>query len=254
MKKALVFLMMMMPLMTMAQGKAKVGENFTFTANGVSFTMVFIKGGTFTMGATEEQGDEAYDDEKPAHSETVGDYWLGETEVTQELWKAVMGTTPALFTGDTNPVDRVSWDECQEFVKKLSRMVSSQLPKGHKFRLPTEAEWEYAARGGELSHNYKYPGGDNVDELAWYDDNSKAWTHPVKTKKPNELGLYDMTGNVCEWCQDNWSNSYEASPNPERRVRRGGSYHGTARLCRVSIRGWNKPDMQGDYLGLRLAL
>ena len=163
-----------------------------FTVNGVSFTMVKVDGGTFTMGATPEQGSDAYGDQKPAHQVKLSDYYIGETEVTQELWQAVMGSNPSNFKGSNLPVEEVSWND------------------GQKFRLPTEAEWEYAARGGAKSRGYKYSGSNNIGDVAWYIDNSGFKTHSVKTKSPNELGLYDMSGNVWEWCQD-WYDSYGSS-------------------------------------------
>ena len=168
----------------------------TFTANGVSFTMKFVEGGTFQMGATSEQGSDATSAESPVHSVTLSGYWMGETEVTQELWQAVMGSNPSYFSGTNLPVEYVSWNDIvNDFLPKLNNMT------GKNFRLPTEAEWEYAARGGK-SGGYKYAGSDDVGSVAWYYDNSSSKTHTVKTKSPNELGLYDMSGNVWEWCQD----------------------------------------------------
>ncbi len=228
----------------------------TYTVGGVSFKMVAVEGGTFTMGATPEQGSDANDYEKPAHQVTLSGYSIGQTEVTQELWLAVMGSNPSNFTGNLQrPVDQVSWNECQTFISKLNQMT------GKNFRLPTEAEWEYAARGGNRSQGYKYAGSNNIDEVAWYTSNSASTTHPVATKSPNELGLYDMSGNVEEWCQD-WYGSYssDAQTDPSGpasgslRVYRGGSWDGLARICRVSDRGHDAPSHTHDYLGLRLAL
>ena len=228
----------------------------TFTVNGVSFTMVRVDGGTFTMGETEEQGSEAYSDAKPAHQVTLSSYMIGETEVTQALWQAVMGKNPSYFTGDSSrPVEKVSWNDCQEFIRKLNSMT------GKTFRLPTEAEREYAARGGNKSRHYKYSGSNNIDDVAWYKGNSGNQTHRVKTKSPNELGLYDMSGNVNEWCSD-WYGGYSSSAqtNPKgsasgtRRVYRGGSWSGYARHCCVSNRSSSTPGSTDNYLGLRLAL
>ncbi len=173
---------------------AKPAISQTFTVNGVSFKMIFVEGGTFTMGATAELESDALGGEKPTHRVTLSSYMIGETEVTQELWQAVMGGNPSLHKGARNPVEWVSWNDCQEFIDKLNRLT------GRKFGLPTEAQWEYAARGGNRSKGYKYSGSNNIDELAWYDGNSG--THLVATKKPNELGIYDMSGNLWEWCQD----------------------------------------------------
>lgn len=228
--------------------------NQTFTVNGVEFTMVAVEGGTFTMGATSEQGSDAVEDEKPAHEVTLSDYYIGQTEVTQALWKAVMGSNPSNFAGDNLPVESVSWDDCQEFIQKLNQLT------GKQFRLPTEAEWEYAARGGRKSRGYKYAGGNNIGSVAWYDDNSGYKTHPVATKQANELGIYDMSGNVSEWCSD-WYGDYQLSSrsNPQGpssgfgRVSRGGSYHNDAGNCRVSDRFRDTPDFRLNYLGLRLS-
>ena len=227
----------------------------TIVVNGVKFNMVKIKGGTFRMGATSEQSN--YDnDEKPVHSVTLSDYYMGETEVTQELWEAVMGSNPSRFMGDNQrPVERVSWDDCQEFIKKLNQLT------GKEFRLPTEAEWEYAARGGKYSRGYKYSGSNNSDEVAWYGTNSGDKTHPVATKKANELGLYDMSGNVLEWCND-WYGDYHSNSqtNPtgpsqgEYRVLRGGSWDFNDGGVRVSDRLNFTPDFRYDNQGLRLAL
>ena len=252
----------------------------TFTVKGVEFKMIKVEGGTFSMGATSEQGSDAYNHEKPVHSVTLSDYYIGETEVTQELWEAVMGSNPSCFKGDNQlPVERVSWDDCQEFIKELNRLT------GKNFRLPTEAEWEYAARGGKYSKDYvyKYSGSNNADEVAWYcrnsgdkylsgkwndDDesiieNNNCKTHLVKTKKANELGLYDMSGNVYEWCNDRYNeNYYRNSPqtNPTGpskgwdRVLRGGSWFSYGRNVRVSNRSGIAPGYRCYDLGLRLAL
>lgn len=228
--------------------------NHTFTVNGVQFTMVEVGGGTFTMGATSEQGSDAWDEEKPAHEVTLSDYYIGQTEVTQALWKAVMGSNPSDSKGGNLPVERVSWDDCQVFIQKLNQLT------GKQFRLPTEAEWEYAARGGRKSRGYKYAGGNNIDSVAWCDGNSGNETHPVATKQANELGIYDMSGNVLEWCSD-WCGDYTSSSQSDPqgsssgsfRVIRGGCYYNFARNCRVSYRISNTLDYRCGYLGLRLS-
>lgn len=228
--------------------------NQTFTVNGVQFTMVAVKGGTFTMGATSEQGSDVWDFEKLAHQVTLSDYYIGQTEVTQALWKAVMGSNPSRRIGDNLPVERVSWDDCQLFIQKLNQLT------GKQFRLPTEAEWEYAARGGRKSRGYKYAGGNNIDSVAWCDGNSGNETHPVATKQANELGIYDMSGNVLEWCSD-WCGDYTSSSQSDPqgsasgsfRVIRGGCYYNFARNCRVSYRISNTLDYRSGYLGLRLS-
>ncbi len=238
------------PTTTTASGQLK------FEVGGVSFTMVAVEGGTFTMGATAEQGSDPWDREEPAHQVTLSSYSIGETEVTQELWQAVMGSNPSDRTSDLQrPVEQVSWDDCQKFITKLNQMTDK------KFRLPTEAEWEYAARGGNRSKGYKYAGSNNLDDVAWYDSNSGSATHPVATKAPNELGLYDMSGNVWEWCQD-WFGSYSstAQTNPtgsasgSYRIERGGGRDSYDRVCRVSFRNLMEPSFTYLSLGLRLAL
>ena len=234
----------------------------TITVGNVQFTMIRVDGGTFQMGATPEQK-KPDSDEKPVHTVTLSPYYIGETEVTQELWQAVMDSNPSYFKGSKFPVERVSWDDCQEFVRRLNQQT------GLQFRLPTEAEWEYAARGGNKSRGYQYSGSNNLNDVAWYDKNSYDMgrsspdfgPHPVGQKSPNELGLYDMSGNVWEWCQDLYG-SYSAGSqtNPtgpssgSSRVCRGGSWYFIARSCRVAIRNFNSPDTQRDYLGFRLAL
>ena len=228
----------------------------TFTVNGVSFTMVGVEGGTFTMGATSEQGSDAFSDEKPTHSVTLSDYAIGETEVTQELWKAVMGSNPSNYVSGTDlPVVHVNWIASQAFIQKLNQLT------GKNFRLPTEAEWEYAARGGQKSKGYKYAGSNTLSDVAWYIDNSSSKTPPVKQKQANELGLYDMSGNVGEWCQD-WYGAYSSSAqtNPtgptsgSSRVWRGGFWRSNAWGCRVSDRLYSAPADNNQATGLRLAL
>ena len=223
--------------------------------NGISIDMVKVEAGTFMMGATSEM-QYPEDDEKPVHQVTLtNDYYMGKYEVTQALWQVVMGSNPSKFKGDDLPVDQVSWNDCQEFISKLNSMT------GRMFRLPSEAEWEYAARGGKKSRGYQYSGSSNISDVAWYCENSAEKTHPVGTKQANELGLYDMTGNVWEWCQD-WYGSYVSSSqtNPTGavsgwcRVIRDGSCYGFARNCRSSIRGYDAPDNRNDSLGLRLVL
>ena len=262
--------------------------NKTFTVNGVSFEMIAVKGGTFTMGSTDQYADS---DEKITHNVTVSDFMIGKFEVTQKLWKAVMGSNPSYFKGDNLPVENVSWNDAQEFIKKLNQQT------GQNFRLPTEAEWEYAARGGTNTSLYNGENiiingtnnSPNLDRLAWYGGNcgqnytssagcdvsngynisgwsekqyndSKGGTHPVGLKQPNAYGLYDMLGNVWEWCQD-WYGDYSSSlqTNPKGptsgsgRVNRGGSWSGNAGSCRVSYRHSYYPDSRNNYLGFRLA-
>ena len=228
--------------------------NEVFNVKDIEFRMIKVEGGTFTMGATSEM-ENPYSDEKTTHQVTLSSYYIGETEVTQALWKAVMGSNPSAFKGDNLPVEKVSWNDCQTFISRLNALT------GRRFRLPTEAEWEFAARGGNQSRHTPYSGSSRIDDVAWYDGNSDHQTHPVKTKQPNELGIYDMTGNVWEWCQD-WYGSYSsyAQTNPicvgggSRRVVRGGSWYYSPRICRSSIRGSSAPGNSCDGLGLRLVL
>ena len=216
--------------------------------------MVYVEGGTFTMGATSEQQN-PYDGEKPTHRVSLSSFYIGKYEVTQSLWKAVMGSNPSNRKGDNLPVENVSWNDCQTFLRKLNAMT------GKNFRLPTEAEWEFAARGGNRSRGYQYSGSNVISDVAWYDDNSGSKTHNVGTKAPNELGIYDMSGNVWEWCQD-WNGSYSSSAqtNPKGpssgsyRVGRGGSSFNGAGYCRVASRNCGTPGDRAGDLGLRLAL
>ena len=302
------FFALVLALLVAAPVSVFCQESITVTANGVSFKMIRVQGGTFSMGATSEQGSDAFDDEKPVHQVSLSSYYLCETEVTQELWVAVMGSNPSMFkpkevsaargsyddfVANANrlnakragtvripsrqewdaamvtrsgsmkrPVEQVSWVDCQEFVRRLNQLT------GRTFRLPTEAEWEFAARGGTRSRGYKYSGGNDIGEVAWYQKNAyKGESHPdygthdVKTKRANELGFYDMSGNVCEWCQD-WSSDYSSSSqtNPKGpgsgsgRVFRGGSWTDDAGSCRVSDRNGSSPSARYRDVGFRLAL
>ena len=226
-----------------------------------SFKMKKVDGGTFLMGAQSDDpsapnyNSEAFYDESPVHQVTLSDYYIGETVITQELWETVMGSNPSHFKDAKNPVENVSWNDCQEFIKKLNALT------GKEFRLPTEAEWEYAARGGNKSKGYKYAGSNIIGDVAWYDDYSSSSTHAVGIKSPNELGLYDMSGNVWEWCSDWWDN-YPSSPqtNPtgptsgSSRVLRGGSWNSDAKSCRVSYRFYGSPVYRYNDIGFRLVL
>ena len=226
----------------------------TITVGGVSFNMIPVEGGTFTMGGTAEQGSSVDDNELPTHQVTLSSYYIGETEVTQALWLAVMGSNTSQFTGDLNrPVEFVSWNECQTFISKLNQMT------GMTFRLPTEAEWEYAARGGNKSRGYKYAGSNDANEVAWYLDNAGSQTHPVAQKAPNELGLYDMSGNVFEWILDNYA-LYSSGPQTDPisasgsdPVIRGGNITYDSSHCRVSKRWMDTASSHWNDQGLRLA-
>ena len=217
--------------------------------------MVYVSGGTFTMGATSEQGSDAYSNEKPTHSVTLSSYYICKYEVTQALWRAVMGSNPSYFKGDNLPVEQVSWNDCQTFINRLNSYT------GRNFRLPTEAEWEFAARGGNYSRHYKYSGSNYINDVAWYGDNSGDRTHPVGTKQANELGLYDMSGNVWEWCSD-WYGSYssysQTDPigpnNGSNRMDRGGCWGNFAKRCRPAYRSYGTPGYRDHGRGLRLVL
>ena len=235
-------------------GITSIPSRETFTVNGVSFTMIRVPAGTFMMGATEEQGSDAYDWEKPVHEVTLSSpYLIGETEVAQELWLAVMGSNPSKHLGSLQkPVENVTWPDCQEFISRLNQLT------GMAFRLPTEAEWEYAARGANRSHGYKYAGSDNISEVGNF---SSSTTLPVGLLQPNELYIYDMSGNVDEWVSDYWGN-YTSGPqtNPTgpssgtEHVYRSGSWYSGADVARVSYRFHRSNTFQRGTLGLRLAL
>lgn len=231
-------------------------KDVTIQVGDVGLRMIYVEGGVFTMGGTAEQGEDVKEYENPAHPVKVNSYYIGMTEVTQELWETVMGWNYAWNT-DSNqlPMEDVSWEECKEFVDVLSERT------GKKFRLPTEAEWEYAARGGSKSGNHKYSGSDNIDDVAWYVSNSDDMTHEVGKKNANELGIYDMNGNVWEWCHD-WYDTYSTSSynNPtgpktgDFRIFRGGSYKEKAEYNRTSNRSFNRPDFRYGNIGLRVVM
>ncbi len=240
------------------------GEDFTETAFGIDMKMVYVEGGEFMMGATSEQGDEAYGNEKNIRRVTLSSYYIGAFEVTQKQWELVMGTSVSrkaagsrlAGVGPDNPMYYVSWEEAQAFCQELSRKT------GRTYVLPTEAQWEYAARGGVRNERVKYSGSRFVDAVAWYDDNSGGSTHPVGTKRGNALGIYDMSGNVWEWCLDWYRDTYITydTQNPTGpssgayRVLRGGSWYGYARACRVSHRSFNGPVGRTNSYGFRVAL
>jgi formylglycine-generating enzyme required for sulfatase activity len=233
----------------LTDGTGKQSAASAETVNGVELEMIFVQGGSFMMGSND------YDDEKPVHQVTLSDFHIGKYPVTQAQWKAVMGNNPSYFKGDNLPVENVSWNDCQEFIRELNRKT------GKQYRLPTEAEWEYAARGGTKSEGYTYSGSNNVDWVAEYEGNNNKTTKPVGGKKPNELGIYDMSGNVWEWCSDWYGSDYyksSSSNNPQGpssgsyRVSRGGSWLSYASHCRVAYRYSSSPDYGDSDLGFRL--
>ena len=215
--------------------------------------MVLVQGGEFVMGGTADQGTNVNADELPTRNVTLSSFYISKFEVTQELWQAVTGNSPSKFSGDRLPVEQVNWDDCIEFIAKLNALT------GRNYRLPTEAEWEYASRGGQQSNHYKYSGSNNVDEVAWYGTNAGKKTHTVGEKTPNELGLYDMSGNVNEWCSD-WYGNYDpdqcinptGSESGSSRVFRGGAWSAVEESCRNALRLGFYPNYRADNLGLRL--
>jgi len=251
----------------------KIGKKYTIP--DLKLTMLPIKPGSFMMGST--YGDS---DEKPVHKVTLTkSFWMGCTEVTQAQWSTVMGADPSRFKGDANPVDSVSWNDCVEFCKKLTarERAAGRISDEFEYRLPTEAEWEYCARGGAKSKGFKYGGSDNLDDVAWYYENSgdqrlndDNWsfskfksnnckTHPVAQKRANELGLYDMSGNVWEWCGDKfgyYTSDAQVDPTGPKssrlRVFCGGSWRDDDGRCRVSYRLRHTPVVKNDCIGLRI--
>ena len=242
-------------LVAAAAVAAQPQPTLEFEVRSVPFKMILVEHGTFTMGGTSEQ-DEPWADEQPVHQVTLTrDYYIAETEVTEALWTAVTGGVPCYYpSGGNYPVEGVSWDACQDFIKKLNMLT------GKKFRMPTEAEWEFAARGGNKSQGYIYSGSNNPDEVAWHRHDSNRAKHPVATKRPNELGIYDMSGNVWEWCMDGYGKyagepqADPVAPSSSSRVQRGGAWYHNAWNGRVSARFNNSQDNRNGSMGLRLVL
>jgi len=230
----------------------------TLQVGSTIFKMIYVRGREYNMGGTKSQGIDIEKDTYPGHAVDVSSFWIGETEVTQELWKEVMGKNPAKNRkGAMLPVENVSWTDCQAFLDALNART------GEHFRLPTEAEWELAARGGMYTRNTKYSGDRGLDNIAWFEDNSGKKTHPVKSMEPNELGLYDMSGNVSEWCLDRYSATYyESSPmknpkgpkNGDSFVHRGGNYLSKEIECRAATRRQELGTNKANTIGLRLAI
>ena len=232
------------------------------TVGNVSFEMALVEAGSFTMGATPEMqldDENYYSSERPAHKVTLtNDFYIGKTEVTRGLWKAVMGSYAGYdqnVDADNKPMAFVSWNDCQKFITKINELT------GKTFRLPTEAEWEFAARGGNKSGKFKFSGSNNIDEVGWYTNNSDDVAQDVATKKPNELGVYDMTGNLFEWCADaeyEYDGADQTDPLGESevsdayRVKRGGSC--ISPEWPVAARTNSSPDWSDSVLGLRLVL
>ena len=251
----LVACMLLSVLQVSAQGeepKPRTPQGRVFEVKGVKFTMIYVEGGIFQMGNHSGEADE-----NPVHEVKLSSFLIGQTEVTQELWEAVMGSNPSNWKRPKLPVETVSWDDCQTFIRKLNKLTSL------RFRLPREAEWEYAARGGNQSEEYAYSGSNDIRDVAWYENGIFYETHAVAMKSPNELGLYDMSGNVWEWCSDWYDYDYYfVSPvkNPSgpysgtNRVLRGGSWGSAAELCRVTERNFLNPSGTANIIGFRLVL
>ena len=240
--------------------------NRVFTVNHVPLKLVFVKGGDMQLGCAESRDDSCKPREIPPHTVTLSDFYIGETEVTQAQWMAVMGrdNNPSYWKGNTLPVERVSWAECQRFVARLNKSLAAELPQGYRFALPSEAQWEYAARGGLKSAGTRYSGGDDLKQLAWFYSNSNERTHDVRIKTANELGLFDMSGNVWEWCQD-WFNENYYSENQDWKnplndqeatyyVLRGGSWNYAAPYQRCANRDYGSMHSRYEDCGFRVAL
>jgi len=247
-------------------------KNFTFSVNNISFEMIFVEGGEFVMGCTQEQSD-CFNNEKPAHKVSLSDFYMAKYPITQKLWYVVMGSSiqqqrslsernTLCGEGDDYPMYFINYEECEAFCTKLNKLLSDKLPEGYKFKLPTEAQWEHAARGGRRSNGYRYSGGNGLNNFAWNYDNSNKTTHSVGKKMPNELGIYDMSGNVWEWCSDWYDvNYYGISPlidpkGPDSgtlRVMRGGAWNEPAARCRVSNRG-SSASYRLNRIGFRICL
>lgn len=254
------FLLMML-IICVTTSSAQTKEDKYFKVNDVSFPMVYVEGGSFMMGAPADDK-ECDDNCRPAHKVTLSSYYICKYEVSQRLWEAVMGSNPSTYKSEIPdnrfidvPVHDVSWFDCQKFISKLNRLT------GKQFRLPTEAEWEFAARGGKKSKGYKYSGSNNLEAVAWFDGETPAYIGPSRDRRSNELGIYDMTGNVDEWCQD-WYEPYKntAQVNPKgpktgtSRVLRGGSYFSPNKNWKVWERMKDTPYYSIYRLGLRLVL
>ncbi len=259
-RTAITALLLLLLLPLVAKKRQPVPDSLqtlTYEVNGVPIRMQRVEGGSFVMGATPDQHDPDTYTDKPAHLVFLSPYYMATTEVSNRLWRAVMSEKEMLELSGypEHPVSFVSWHEAQRFVRRLDSIT------GMPFRLPTEAEWEFAARGGAKSKHYRFAGGDISDSIGWLYSVAGNWTHPVARKLPNELGLYDMTGNVAEWCQDLYG-PYRLSTAPDPcgadtgsfRIVRGGSYDEAKANCHLSVRRWYEPETSVGYIGLRVAL
>ncbi len=248
----------LLPCHTFADGGPASGQPWRVPGLGMNF--VCVAPGSFMMGSNDGE-----DSEKPIHRVTIGkEYWIGRCEVTQNEYQRIMGSNPSYVKGINNPVEFVSWNDAVSFCQKLTdrERNAGRLPSGYEYRLPTEAEWEFAARGGTVSRGYKYSGGDNIDSVAWYIGNSGKAAHEVGTKSPNELGICDMSGNVWEWCLDDWHDNYNGAPSDGSRwssgtlarVIRGGAWYCSPRYFLVAFRGSYLTGCTYYYLGFRVVM
>ncbi len=240
--------------------------NRVFTVNHIPIKMVFVKGGDLQLGCIADQGDSCRERELPSHNVKLTDFYIGETEVTQAQWMAVMGhdNNPSYWKGNTLPVERVSWVECRRFIIRLNKYLAAELPEGYHFALPSEAQWEYAARGGMKSAGMRYAGSNDLKQIAWFYDNSNQHTHDVRIKTANELGIFDMSGNVWEWCEDWYDENFYAENtdwnNPMNnqetsyRVQRGGSWNYAASYSRCATRDRGSIHSRYEDCGFRVAL
>ena len=227
-----------------------------FSIKGVPCSMIYVQGGTFQMGSKK------FDRERPIHPVTLSSFYIGQFPITQALYTAINNVNPSYHKDKSRPVEQVSWEESKEFIDLLNKLPAIQSLRGI-FRLPTEAEWEYAARGGIHNQGYKYCGSDDLKQVGWFRENSGMETKPVGLLQPNELGIYDMSGNVYEWCEDDWHKTYENAPDDDRawvgtsngggyRVVRGGRYFLKTVNCRPASRSYSSPGYRGEYIGFRL--
>ena len=253
-------MLLLLSLPVVAKSKHVVPDSLQrleINVQGVTISMQRVEGGSFMMGSTIEQSDRDIYTDKPAHLVFLSPYYIATTEVTNALWRVVMPEKETLAPKGypTNPVSYISWHDAQEFVRRLDSIT------GLPFRLPTEAEWEYAARGGAKSERFRFAGDMIADSVGWLYPYAGNWSHPVARKRPNELGLYDMTGNVSEWCQDRFgAYTLNTMPDPcgpdtgSYRVARGGSYDNCVANSHISVRYWYTPETTAGYIGLRVAL
>ena len=263
---ALWFLTTMFSCVITLSAQTQGTGNRVFTINHVPLKMVFVKGGDLELGCVAERDDSCKAKEVPAHNVTLTDFYIGETEVTQAQWMAVMGrdNNPSYWKGNTLPVERVSWMECHRFIVRLNKYLASELPEGYHFALPSEAQWEYAARGGLKSAGVRYAGSNDLKQIAWFYDNSSQRTHDVRIKTANELGIFDMSGNVWEWCEDWYDEDFYAENtdwhNPMNnqetsyRVQRGGSWNYAASYSRCATRDRGSIHSRYEDCGFRVAL